>query len=449
MAGQQLFRTVALARLASPEQLDQLITITTPAGWVSLLGIGIFLVATLLWGIYGSIPEQVQGQGILLAQGGVVGIQAQSSGRIAKINFEVGDIVEEGQILARIAQDDLLAKIKQAETDLKNLESSFNEKKKTETETGKIQVEKLKQDKINQNQQIKNLEIQLAAQQSFKKQQQEIRDGYQKLASQGIISKGKVFEAENEIVKIDQNINSITLEIERAKNQLNAIQVESKKIEGTGAIDELTHEQQVEQAKLQLKALQAQFVETSQIVSPYTGKVLEVPKKENDLVSAGTTVFVMEQRGGTSDFEVHVYFPPLTGKQVQKGMKAQIAPSIVKREEYGFLEGTISTVERYPSSFAAIIKTVQNESLAQMLAASGAPIKAVATLIPNKNTITGYQWSSRNGPPIKLDRGTICFVTVTVREQAPIALVIPLFKKYIFGEGTVEEKLMNAATKGK
>jgi HlyD family secretion protein len=435
LMAKELFRKVALERASSPEQLDQLITITTPLGWVSLLSILICLLAAISWGIFGSIPEQVDGPGILLTKAGIVSIQTQTSGKLTKINVEIGDVVEKGQIVARIEQEDLLDQLRQAQLELKNLETAFEKRKGTEKEAVNIQLEKLRQDQLNQNQQIRNLENQLAAQQSFKTQQQEIKVGYQQLVTQGIISKTKVLEVANEIVRIDQNINTLKLNIEEAKNQLNTIALELKKIEGTGALDNLTQAQKVESVQLTIKTLQSKFAESSQIVSSTKGKVVEIPRQENDLVGIGTPIILLEEMGENVELEVMVYFSPLTGKQVRKGMNAQITPSIVKREEYGFLEGTITNVDKYPSTLATVMKTVQNESLARMLASDAAPIRVVASLIPDAKTTSGYKWSSRNGPPMQLDSGTICSVSVTVRDQAPITLVIPLLKRYILGEG--------------
>ena len=65
-AGNRLFRKVALERLSSPEQLDQLMRITSPVGWVALLALGVLLACGVLWGIWGSIPTKVKGSGILM-----------------------------------------------------------------------------------------------------------------------------------------------------------------------------------------------------------------------------------------------------------------------------------------------------------------------------------------------------------------------------------------------
>lgn len=61
-----IFRKEALERLYSPEQLDRLMPITNPRGWLALAGIGLFLLAAILWGFFGSIPLTVEGHGALV-----------------------------------------------------------------------------------------------------------------------------------------------------------------------------------------------------------------------------------------------------------------------------------------------------------------------------------------------------------------------------------------------
>ncbi|HLM66603.1 MAG TPA: hypothetical protein VK358_03705, partial [Longimicrobium sp.] len=62
----EIFRSVALERLSSPEQLDQLMQVTTPRGWLLLVGVGALLATALVWGLLGSVPERIAGQGILI-----------------------------------------------------------------------------------------------------------------------------------------------------------------------------------------------------------------------------------------------------------------------------------------------------------------------------------------------------------------------------------------------
>ena len=50
MSTRSVFRKVSLDRLASPEQLDQLMQITTPKGWVALLALSVLLLTAIVWG---------------------------------------------------------------------------------------------------------------------------------------------------------------------------------------------------------------------------------------------------------------------------------------------------------------------------------------------------------------------------------------------------------------
>lgn len=95
-----LFRQTALERLSSPEQLDQLVRITRPTGWLALLALGLILVAAILWGVFGSLPIQVTGQGILLSAGGLHDVISPAAGQVVEVDFEAGDVIQAGQIVA-------------------------------------------------------------------------------------------------------------------------------------------------------------------------------------------------------------------------------------------------------------------------------------------------------------------------------------------------------------
>ena len=55
---QRAFRTVALQRAASPEQLDYLVGVTKPFDWILAFVICLGLVSALAWGIFGRIPSR-------------------------------------------------------------------------------------------------------------------------------------------------------------------------------------------------------------------------------------------------------------------------------------------------------------------------------------------------------------------------------------------------------
>ncbi|MDY0091918.1 MAG: NHLP bacteriocin system secretion protein [Candidatus Vecturithrix sp.] len=431
----EIFRKVALERISSPEQLDQLIIITSPVGWLALLAVGALLAAAVFWGFYGTIPAKVQGLGILLQKGGLTGIQAQHSGTIMSINVEVGDVVEKGDVVARLRRDDLLERIRQAQLELDNFQTSFQEQQKVKAESNSIRIRQLEQEIANHNQQIRNLENQLNTQRTVLQQKRELKEGFLRLVNEGIFSRSKLLEVENEIVTIQQNINALQLEIEKVKNLLHTFSLEITQITSSTTLSSLEYTQQVEKMQLAIQSLQNDFAEASQVISPYSGKVVEIAGMTDTLMSQGSTILILEARQEDVELEAVIYFSPFTGKKVQVGMNAQILPSTVKVEEYGFIEGIVIHVDKYPSTVQSVLKTLQNQQLVQVLAANAAPVRVIIQLMRDEQTPSGYKWSSRQGPLIEINSGTICSAEVTVHEQAPITLVIPILKKYLLGVG--------------
>ena len=86
----RVFRKVSLDRLSSPEQLDQVMQVTNPRGWLALAAVGSLLAMAIGWGIFGSLSEQVAGGGILLKSGGVFEVVSPAEGRVTDVSVSVG-----------------------------------------------------------------------------------------------------------------------------------------------------------------------------------------------------------------------------------------------------------------------------------------------------------------------------------------------------------------------
>jgi hypothetical protein len=63
MENKEIFRKKAVDRVASPEQLNDYIHVTSPAIWMALIGIILILAGGIVWATYGSIYTTVEGAG--------------------------------------------------------------------------------------------------------------------------------------------------------------------------------------------------------------------------------------------------------------------------------------------------------------------------------------------------------------------------------------------------
>ena len=95
-----LFRDEAIKNLRSPEQLDTVLRLTSPIGWLSLAVLFVIIAIVTIWGVVGSVPVQVKGMGVFLDRGGVVysGI-GPAAGRIDAIDGKGGQGGTKGRTL--------------------------------------------------------------------------------------------------------------------------------------------------------------------------------------------------------------------------------------------------------------------------------------------------------------------------------------------------------------
>ncbi|MBN2853909.1 MAG: biotin/lipoyl-binding protein, partial [Clostridia bacterium] len=107
-----LFRKKALDKLQSPEQLDQLMTVTSPAGWMALIAVGVFVVILTVWSFYGELPQRVTGKGMLIKSGGINSITHVASGKVTDVRVKENDIIRKGDVIGRVEQLSLLEDLK-------------------------------------------------------------------------------------------------------------------------------------------------------------------------------------------------------------------------------------------------------------------------------------------------------------------------------------------------
>lgn len=98
----ELFRKVSLERLASPEQMDRLLTIVKVPGWIALFCLIILTLSIFLWSLFAVIPTTVNGVGMFFNPRAIVVINSHTEGDIERIDVKTGDSVKRGDELVSI-----------------------------------------------------------------------------------------------------------------------------------------------------------------------------------------------------------------------------------------------------------------------------------------------------------------------------------------------------------
>ena len=413
MEQKSIFRKSALDRLSSPEQLDQLMQVTTSKGWLALLALCAIILAAIVWSVVGRLPTTVSGPGILIKSGGIFDVAVTGGGRILEINVQPGDFVEKGQVISRIEQLEMREQINQIKDQLIELRRERAEV--TAFEDKALELENLTLDQ-RREQIERTTEV---AQEQVRWLEKKIEAEKEALAL-GLIAPDLV---QNTI----QRLETTRGQIDNGETQLQELTVQRHASTNHKEQALFTLDQQIGEMERQLELQEFRRVEANKVISPYTGYIREIKTDEGALVSPGTPLLSMEK----VDTPLQAIVFIAEGKKVRNGMKAQIAPTTVKREKYGFIQGRIAAVSPLPATEAGIMRILNNRLLVQQVMGQQAPFVVEVALEIDPRTTSGFRWSSPQGPPLSIDSGTMCEVRVVVRQERPIALVIPFLKSYL------------------
>jgi HlyD family secretion protein len=176
-----------------------------------------------------------------------------------------------------------------------------------------------------------------------------------------------------------------------------------------------------------LAELNKEISVAANVLSLFDGEVIEVKVQPGSFVPGGAPLVTIQPIG--NEVEALVYVPAERAKEIARGMDARISPTSIKREEFGYIRAKVVSVSEFPASAAALMRSLQNETLVRALARDGTVSEVRTQLERDPSTPTGFKWSSSKGPWASISAGTLCTADVTTREQAPLSLVFQILQK--------------------
>ena len=399
-----LFRKAALDKLSSPERLDVLMTVTSPRGWVALWTIVGLLGGLVAWSVWGSIPTRVEGDGMLIRGGSLREIRATNEGILIDLQIKNGSDVRADMRVGTIGQSGSGEKVRAAEEAYRAAQirtQSNQADDRANIIRTQAQIAALRADIENTNTDITKAQAEL--------------ERLQEMLRQGLTTKARVDGAE-------QRVSSLRNTLTAQRGQINSLQAVIDQITQKGRSDFA----QVENLRRQWELARGQIASDAELKSTVDGRVVELKKASGDTVRANEVIAVVEQ--SSTVFTPVVYVESSIGKKIQKGMEAQISPSTVKREEFGFLRAVVTDVGDYPVTPEKVVQVVGNSDLARELLGKTSKIEVRFELIGDKTTPSGYAWSSSSGPPFRIDSGTKLNAAVVVERRKPYSYVLPTIK---------------------
>lgn len=409
--GKQLFRQAALERLSTPDQLDRLVTLTSPRSWIAVLTLALLLLAVIVWGFLGRSPTLVHAQGVLMPPDATpTPVMSLGSGRLAELQVRPGDRVEAGQVIGVIERPDQARQLDNARVALEEMREIVARQEEDAAEERRAWRSNLD-----------------ARREVFEVTRQVARERIDYLTEQlaGLEARRGDVVSLDQIAAISDEIGGRQREIASARAELQ--QTEAMALEQLNDMErdiDLSR-RELQERERSLAALEVQYQLETELVAPVTGRVAETSGIAGSYLTTGQTVALLVAE--PEQLEVALFVPYQMGKKVGEDMRVRISPDAIRREEFGSLVGRVEWISDYPLGEDTLRAQLTSEGLAQAFASAGAVHAARVTLEPAE-TPSGFAWTSGGGPDLRLSAGTTVQAEIIVRERRPVDLIIPFMR---------------------
>ncbi len=408
---QQIFRQAALDRLALPDQLDRPISLVRPSSWLLMFAIFAGLLGGISWAVVARAPVRVAGEGILINQTGLEEIIAQTQGRLESVNLKVGDIITKGQVVATLSKEDLLREISSVRSQLADATERYRE-------LTNFYDEQAKSDALTTEERLKTIRNTRDLLIERRALLEEKMSNVKALVKSKVVLKDRLIDAQLSLSNARERLSSLD-------EEEISIKIKTTEKQSIRRLDILDKRLAMEDLKRKITRLKARLSDQEVIRATRTGRIVELKVNVGVVVNPGTALATVEPVNAGEDLIALLFMKPGSGKRVVPGMKVQIAPNTVRVQEYGFIRGEVKSVSPLPVTPEGMRRILQNDQLVNQLSQGGSPIEVRVALKRDASTVSGYSWSSSQGPSQPINGGTLLSGEVVIKEVRVLELIIP------------------------
>lgn len=414
-----IFRERAVDSASSPESINRVAPIVSARLWVLLAGAGAVVATFIAWGFFGSIPLTVRGTGILIEGSMVAAAEAPADGRIGDLLAKPGDRVEQGQVLAVVANPLLEAQRIDAQSAAARLREQDANITAAEDVASAAFTASMN---VRDSECRRRIDRAAAIALDFSKAVEVKRD----LVRQGLLAESELLTIANATLEIERSLSD-------ARSELLRIQADRTEASIRRQQDRQRRENGISDADALVGQLAARMSAERNVIAPRPGKLVQLTRSPGDVVHKGSTVAIISD-AGDGRLRCYAFFPLTEGKRVQMDMHAHVEPSIADRERFGVISSVVRDVEPVVGTRDSFLRIMNSPEVAQDIERRyGGTVSAVIDLELDAASPTGLRWTGGVGYPKQLAPGTLCDIDVVTEDVAPIVLLVPWLKQAFGG----------------
>ncbi|MEC7352922.1 MAG: NHLP bacteriocin system secretion protein [Planctomycetota bacterium] len=413
----KIARAEAVGELSSTEQLDQRLVVIRPASWILLVVGGLIISVAIAWGFFGRVPDEVEGEGIIVPRGTEpISIKSPSGvGGVVEIVVPTQTSVRVGDPLVKLENHELRVQVENASSRVKMLEDQDARLTKAEQEV--------------LDRQKTELDAQLASCKQITEQtrklstltEAELAD-IQQLVEQRLVPKSQLVTTQQAYFGLLQQITQQETLVAQANQEYFSLVTSTDR-------DRLNRASALADAREALRSAQVNLDVSTTVLSPVAGEVILHAVDMGSTVAVGSHITSIRPHGEEdAELIARVYVPYGTGRRIRSGMTAWLSLPFAKPSRYGYIEGEVLEVSDFVSDDATAV-TLGSQNLATSLEQKMGAIMSITVRIATDDANpTGMKWTTGDGYEHPLEYPALCGAKIIVDTHRPIDLVLPWLK---------------------
>ena len=392
------------ADLSSPEQLQEAIRITSPMSRLAVAALTVVVLAASTWSVFGRVRTRVQGDGLIAYQDAQrVEIVAHAEGYLAALLVRRGDRVVRGDVVARIENESIEQRHDLAMRDAEEIRrevAALARERDTDIEELTRFVEQQRAALVER---ISSGEALIA------------------LLRERIRAAEADSGGGDELPALRREALDVSYDLERSRSDLAALDVMQNERASEWRRLLQQAQRRLSDRQAELARLGADMETTLEIRAATDGEIVEVLAGVGTFLHPNDGIYQMTNR--VSGLFANAFFSADEAELIEPGMPVQVSLSMLNRQEFGSLRGVVGEVSRFRLSSDALNALLGNRQLVERFSRSGAPLAVEIELSTRADG--SYEWTTGRAAPFAVEPGMLVTVSVAIREQRPVTLVVP------------------------
>ena len=172
----------------------------------------------------------------------------------------------------------------------------------------------------------------------------------------------------------------------------------------------------------ELETLYADYEDHSIIRATNDGTIHSIVSSGELLEEGDQVANILVDSQYSNNRQIAAYVPLTVAKRLEAGMEVQICPSYISREEYGYMEGYITSIGEVPVTEESLRKYYGNLEYVADILPSQSCVEILIGIQMDEDSENHFRWSNEKGEKVAVEAGTVCDIQAVVEKEKPFHL---------------------------